>query len=314
MTVDYHIRQLLYRNDCVIIPAFGAFLVKRISAKVHVEDNLLEAPKRVLSFNPQLKNDDGLLVAYVAEAQKISYKQAQQQVETFVEDLTNAIRRKNELLVEDLGKFSFNTEGFLSFEPIPTKNYLLSSFGLEDSSIERVSATAILVQEEEKQVEVITLSKKEDKEETSAFGWAKYAAVFVGVTAVAGLLGWQYQTHQYTQQEQMALQRVDEKVQHHIQEANFSITPFTSPVEIELPKEELHHPFHVVGGAFRSQENALKKVSQLQSLGYQAKEIGQNKYGLYQVVYQSFLTREEAMLSLNNIRLEHNPNAWLLVE
>lgn len=314
MTVDYHIRQLLYRNDCVVIPEFGAFLVKRVSAKVSVENNRIEAPKRVLSFNPQLKNDDGLLISYVSEAQTTSYNDARQLVENFVLELTNAIHRKKEVLVEDLGKFSLNQEKFLSFEAIPTKNYLLSSFGLENASLEKV-AIAVETFQEDEEIKIIPLSPASKKEEDKlTFGWVKYAAIFVGVLALTSVLGWQHQQNKYVQQEQVAQQRVQDKVQHHIQQANFSITPFTSPVEIQIEKEYLHYPFHIVGGAFRSQANATKKVNQLKAIGYHAKDIGQNKYNLYQVVYQSFLTREEALESLQIIREAHNPNAWLLVD
>lgn len=311
MTVDYYIRQLLYRNDCVIIPAFGAFLVKRVTAKVSVENNYIEAPKRVLSFNPQLKNDDGLLITYVSEAQKISYKEAQLMVENFVEEVTAAIQRKKEVLVEDLGKFSFNENQFLSFEAITTQNYLLSSFGLENTSIEKITIENTAETQQEPKVIVLSDSIEENNK---SFGWVKYAAVIAGLISMGGLFTWQHQQKEFEQQKQLVNQRVEEKIENHLQEANFSISPFTSSIEIEIPKEELHYPFHIIGGAFRSAANAAKKVNQLKQLGFDAKEIGQNKYGLYQVVYQSYITREEALQALSNIRQTHNPNAWLLAE
>lgn len=320
MTVDYHIRQLLYRNDCVIIPEFGAFLVKRISAKVDVEADLLVPPKRVLSFNPQLKNDDGLLISYLANAENLSYNEAKEQVANFVSEVLHAIQRKKEVVVEDLGKFSMNKENYLSFEAITTKNYLLSSFGLEEVRIAKANVQSTEIEKEESQenhdtAKVISLAEQDEEEnEKSGFAWVKYAAIFVGIVGVSGILGWQYQQHSLQQHEQITHERVEEKLQQHIQEASFQIDAFATPIQIELQKEEISYPYHIVGGAFREEANAHKKVAQLKAEGFDAKLIGQNKYGLHQVAYQSFLNRNEAVQMLNQVKASHNSSAWLLVE
>lgn len=305
MTIDFYIRHLLYRNDCVIVPDFGAFLVKKVAAKVSLENDYIEAPKRTLSFNPQLKNDDGLLISYVSENQNISFREAKQQVEFFVKELTTSIQRKKEVIVEDLGKFSFNENQFLSFESVLTKNYLLNSFGLDNTSLSKINSS-------KEETKIIPISRIDN--DKSNFKWAKYAASIAALFLIASFLFQHYQKNNSFQHEQVALQRIENKIQEHIQKANFSISPFNLPLEIELPKENLYHPFHVVGGAFRSYSNAVKKVNQLKNLGYDSKEIGQNTYGLYQVVYQSFLTREEAIIALTKIREDHNQNAWLLVQ
>ena len=48
--------------------------------------------------------------------------------------------------------------------------------------------------------------------------------------------------------------------------------------------------------------------------GFSPREIGANKYGLHQVVYGSFETREEALAKLREIKKSNNPGAWLLVK
>ena len=72
--------------------------------------------------------------------------------------------------------------------------------------------------------------------------------------------------------------------------------------------------YHIIAGAFRIQENAEKKVEQLISEGYSARQIGQNKYGLHQVVYASYEDRLEALRSLRDIKRSQNKDAWLLVQ
>ena len=72
--------------------------------------------------------------------------------------------------------------------------------------------------------------------------------------------------------------------------------------------------YHVIAGAFRVEENSDKKVKQLKALGYNARKIGANKYGLHQVVYSSYEDRIEALKALKNVRRTHNSDAWLLVK
>ena len=72
--------------------------------------------------------------------------------------------------------------------------------------------------------------------------------------------------------------------------------------------------FHIVAGAFRVEANSDKKLQQLKDLGYNARRIGVNKYGLHQVVYESFETRKEAEKALFKIRKAHNRSAWMLIK
>ena len=72
--------------------------------------------------------------------------------------------------------------------------------------------------------------------------------------------------------------------------------------------------FHIVAGAFRIPENAETRVNQLREAGYKARTLGENKYGLHQVVYGSYTDRTEALKELRNIRNTDNPNAWMLIQ
>ena len=49
------------------------------------------------------------------------------------------------------------------------------------------------------------------------------------------------------------------------------------------------------------------------SNGFDAALLGQNRYGLHQVSYASFATREEASEALAKIKKTEAPEAWLLV-
>ncbi len=86
-------------------------------------------------------------------------------------------------------------------------------------------------------------------------------------------------------------------------------------IELNVVKEiEIVKPFHVVAGAFQFTENAEKKVNQLKELGYDAKIIGINKWGLTEVSFESFTDRNDAINSLYKIQKSVSADAWLLVK
>jgi len=70
MQLSQYISDLLYRYECVTIPDFGAFLSHPISARIDNATNNFYPPQKELSFNIQLKSNDGLLTSYISEGRK----------------------------------------------------------------------------------------------------------------------------------------------------------------------------------------------------------------------------------------------------
>lgn len=91
---------------------------------------------------------------------------------------------------------------------------------------------------------------------------------------------------------------------------NQPITP--NPVS-DLPAE-LTEPFSyfIIAGSFKSHNNAVKLVKQLQSEGFDALIAGVNQYGMTRVAYAGFRTRQEAIHQLSLIRQQNNPSAWIM--
>jgi len=70
--------------------------------------------------------------------------------------------------------------------------------------------------------------------------------------------------------------------------------------------------FHVVAGAFRDPANADKKVAQLKEQGFAAERIGENRYGLHNVAFGSFVDRDDAINELYRLRKLGFEGSWLL--
>ena len=313
MQIEKHISDLLYRYQCVTVPGFGAFLTETVSAHVTGSASSFFPPKKVVSFNANVKNNDGLLANHVALQEKMSYELAVIKIGDVVNEWTYLLQNRNRVVLKNIGEISVNNEMNWVFEPANTVNYLTDSFGLS-SFVSPEITREVLKQEvealEEKAPIIFTPERKKD------YSYLKYAAIFV-VMLGAGGFGYKTYYDQQIETKTLAVQKnVQEKVQQQIQEATFVISAPVEAVELSVtaPVEE-KMPYHLVAGAYRSEENANKAISELKAAGFEnAKMLPMNKHNLYPVVYGSFKNLNEAQTERKNIQKSHNAEAWLLIE
>ena len=313
MLIEKHISDLLYRYQCVTVPGFGAFLTETVSAHVTGSASSFFPPKKVVSFNANVKNNDGLLANHVALQEKMSYELAVIKIGDVVNEWTYLLQNRNRVVLKNIGEISVNNEMNWVFEPANTVNYLTDSFGLS-SFVSPEITREVLKQEvealEEKAPIIFTPERKKD------YSYLKYAAIFVVMLGAGGFGYKTYYDQQITNQTLLVEKNVQEKVQQQIQEATFVISAPVEAVELSVaaPVEE-KMPYHLVAGAYRSEENANKAIAELKAAGFEnAKMLSMNKHNLYPVVYGSFKNLNEAQTERKNIQKSHNAEAWLLIE
>ena len=313
MQIEKHISDLLYRYQCVTVPGFGAFLTETVSAHVTGSASSFFPPKKVVSFNANVKNNDGLLANHVALQEKMSYELAVIKIGDVVNEWTYLLQNHNRVVLKNIGEISVNNEMNWVFEPANTINYLTDSFGLTPFVSPEITRE-VLKQEvealEEKAPIIFTPERKRD------YSYLKYAAVFVMMLGAGGF-GYKTYYDQQIETKTLAVQKnVQEKVQQQIQEATFVISAPVEAVELSVaaPVEE-KMPYHLVAGAYRSEVNANKAIAELKAAGFEnAKMLPMNKHNLYPVVYGSFKNLNEAQTERKNIQKSHNAEAWLLIE
>ncbi|MCL9769502.1 SPOR domain-containing protein [Flavobacterium sp. HXWNR69] len=313
MQIEKHISDLLYRYQCVTVPGFGAFLTETVSAHVTGSASSFFPPKKVVSFNANVKNNDGLLANHVALQEKMSYELAVIKIGDVVNEWTYLLQNRNRVVLKNIGEISVNNEMNWVFEPANTVNFLTDSFGLTPFVSPEITRE-VLKQEvaalEEKAPIIFTPERKRD------YSYLKYAAIFV-VMLGAGGFGYKTYYDQQIETKTLAVQKkVQEKVQQQIQQATFVISTPIEAVELSVaaPTEE-KMPYHLVAGAYRSEENANKAIAELKAAGFEnAKMLPMNKHNLYPVVYGSFKNLNEAQTERKNIQKSHNAEAWLLIE
>ena len=203
MLIEKHISDLLYRYQCVTVPGFGAFLTETVSAHVTGSASSFFPPKKVVSFNANVKNNDGLLANHVALQEKMSYELAVIKIGDVVNEWTCLLQNRNRVVLKNIGEISVNNEMNWVFEPANTVNYLTDSFGLS-SFVSPEITREVLKQEvealEEKAPIIFTPERKKD------YSYLKYAAIFV-VMLGAGGFGYKNYTDQKFEEQRLLVEK-----------------------------------------------------------------------------------------------------------
>ncbi len=134
-----HIEYLLLNHNCVIVPQFGAFIAS-ISTSQRVEsEELFFPPRRIVRFNPDLTEDDGLLVEVVKAVHRITIQEAKRQVQGMVLQLRQQLLSEGQVDFGSIGIFSQDEDGHVNFSTckagIPTPQF----YGLDVFTIPKLT-------------------------------------------------------------------------------------------------------------------------------------------------------------------------------
>jgi len=308
MQLSQYISDLLYRYECVTLPNFGAFLSHPISAKINEATSDFYPPQKQLSFNAQLQSNDGLLASYISDVENISFEGATHKIEQQISQLKSRLEKGDTVEFKHIGELTASEEGKILFVPADSLNYMTESFGLASfvsPSVERQAHQAVVQKLEATGAIALAPRRKSGL-------YMKYAAIAVLALGLGGSIGSNLYLSQIEQQNNVALDTANATLDTKIQEATFVIDNPLPAVMVSLKKQS--GDFHIVAGAFRIKANSERKLQQLKALGYGARLIGVNRYGLHQVVYESFETRKDAEKALFKIRKAENRAAWLLIK
>lgn len=313
MKIEQYISQLLYRYQCVTVPGFGAFLTEIQSAQVQANSHSFYPPKKQLSFNSYLKNNDGLLANHIAQSEKMSYEVAVSIIENQVQNWKTRLQEMGNISLKNIGEIVLNSEKNLVFTPHEQTNYHTDSFGLT-SYVSPAIKREVYKQEVELLEEKTPIAFTPEKRGNS---FLKYAAIFVlgaSTLGTSGYFGNQYYQNKIAQETLLVETKVQQKVNQKIQEATFFISsPIIEEVKNSVAVENIKS-YHIVAGVYNKAFFANQYYDELKKLGYNAQKLDANKYGLYTVLYGSYASNEDAVAALKLIHQEHNKQAWIMIQ
>ena len=302
MQISQYISELLFRYDCVVVPGFGAFLSERVSAKIDKSSGEFFPPCKRISFNTQLKSNDGLLANHISLVEEITYENAISKIKKQVDYAIKSLKNSETIEFPNIGSLTNSKKGKITFEPTNKNNFLKDSFGLSAF----ISPT--VTRENKKLSNKPTIALKTKKQNTYTF--RKYAAIGIILLGLSGIIAGNIYSNSIDKHNTLVQQEVESIIENRIQKATFSVSTDLNPININILKKV--GDFHIVAGAFRIKKNSERKLRELKRLGFDARLIGQNRYGLHQVVFESYNTRKEAENALMKIKKTQDKTAWLL--
>ena len=312
--VEKQLERLLYRFDCVILPGFGAFLAKDKPSQYHESTQVFYPPQRRLSFNAQLRSDDGLLIKSISKAHGLSFEQANREVSSFVEDLRSTLEKEEKVTLDQLGRFEQTKDGLLRFYP-EDRSLRKDTFGLKPLQIAKSET-----KEKGKDGDVASVEQPQviDIKKDDGLGKIyRYAAIGLLAVALTGSISYVIYENAVPEKSENALGVNKNALEEKLETANFKLQTALPTLNIKINNKETKEEkkkYHIIAGAFRQKENALKKISQLKGKGFESRLLGQNRYGLHQVSFRSFAKRKNAIQDLKRIKRQQDENAWLLVK
>lgn len=309
-TVQNHIKELLFEQDCVVIPDFGGFVTNFDCAKINSTNRFIAPPQKWLAFNALLKNDDGLLSNYIAQEENISLSQANLKVKTFVEDIKQYLRFDESYSIEGLGTFSQNDEDKVLFQPKPTNNFYSESFGMEKIILKKPESSrnelqVVLKQNSVSNNTIQQIFSTEDREpmaevledeEAYTYQRGRFSKVLPFIYSIVGsvilfstiyFLDNQksnlgslnpFQSQKIVPsvvkpalKEDVAI--VTSKFENEKEIKPIEETKVEPVLEVKSARAELNNRFFIIAGSFGSKKNAKKLLNILKNKGFENAEI-----------------------------------------
>lgn len=340
MNIGNYIYELLLENEMVIIPGFGAFISNYKPAEINMETDELMPPSKEISFNQQIRNNDGLLVGKIAEGEVISHFDALKEIEKERENIIYQLDKGEKVYLEETGELFINDNNEIQLEPIQSKNLLLDSFGLESVSIEEKEKVVPLENkiepekeeppkkepniEHEEKLEPIA-DKVTDTEENKKRSWLWLLfilapIIIVGMYISTKKAGEKAPRVKTTDEPTMSIKEnpiagpeltLIDSVPTPSEDSILTDGIKTLPIETIVPSLS---KFYLVGGSFKAKENADNYLIQLKAEGFEPFHIGK-RGNFYIVGIGTYNTEKEALAAKRDFSKENTRSGiWIYEE
>lgn len=348
-TILKGIKEQLFSNDYLVLPNFGGFVLKKSSAHFSSSGTLLLPPAKSVSFNVQLKQNDGLFVQWLQNELKCEAKDALMHLNDFAEYCKSLLQNRGRLTIDGIGFFYLDFENNICFEPQQQANFLTSSFGLTPVSCKELDIEIPVKNETvfvDRKIDATETIKKEEIKKRRNYRKVAIVAVsgallFSSLVLIisnnkisgrikASLLGKETKTvYSPVNYSDIKLNDLNISKSDYVADANGiaaieldNKTISVQAMEVEASTTKVlkhtyaskvnfsHKNFEVVLGCFSVLNNAHKMVKKLSDQQVKAAVSGQNEKGLYVVSGGGYNTKEEALAHLNELKGTF-PNAWI---
>jgi hypothetical protein len=340
------LKEQLFLHDFIVLPGFGGFVLKKAPAGFSA-GGTLSPPAKVIGFNVQLKQNDGIMQSYLCEKLRCAAPEALHQLNEFSAYCQGVLNARRRLNIEELGFFYIDLEGNICFEPRHDVNFLSSSFGLRPIAVkplEQVNEPRRMTRADEP----APMPEPRQQAVRRSIRPIRYAVplliTFAVVSVVLLLVTGQTftgrllssfgsaagpSTYSPIVYPELKLDQTVFEVQPYVADASGIATietangrPLFVNVNSETPQatgkkvQGTHHNkqskggFEIVAGCFSVHGNALKMVKQLRANNIDAMISPVLQRGMHVVSIANFSTKDSASALLQQLKREY-PSAWI---
>jgi len=298
MQLSNHISKLLFQHDCVTVPGFGSFIGNYKSAEYDFKKEKFHPPFKQISFNAQIKDNDGLLAKLISSELNLSYDDALKKIHQEVISWSQKLQSQT-LLLKSIGELYLNSEKSIVFVPIKTVNHLKDSFGLAPIYISQLTQKSI---DSDKIKHIPAYLKPVNQS-----NFFKTAAIWTCL--IFGLGAVYYNVNNDLVEQKIAQQQeARNQSKQAVQKAVFDLGSLPS-LTLNVKREAKQ--YYIIAGAFRVTNNAKNLVLSLKKKGYDSKILPLNDKGLSPVAFSGYSDRNEAVVNLRLVQKKENKDAWL---
>jgi len=127
MNIDItpYIKELLFENNSLVVPGFGALTLKYSPSTIDHVQGLLNPPTKSINFDGNLVVNDGKLVDIIQKKHQVSTEEANRQIAKFVSIMKDQLDRREMVNIAGVGRLYKDFENKIQFIPDSTN---LSNF------------------------------------------------------------------------------------------------------------------------------------------------------------------------------------------
>ena len=138
ITIAEAISELLFDHDVVVVPGFGAFVVKQTPAKVNVITNHFSGPGAEVVFDAKICEENDVMAQFIAEKNNIPSEEARKLLLMFVSDSVSSMKAGKPVVLKNIGTLSYDWAQDIVLDQEHVVNYNEDAFGLGDFVAESV--------------------------------------------------------------------------------------------------------------------------------------------------------------------------------
>jgi nucleoid DNA-binding protein len=141
INLDKNISDLLHKHNCVVVPSFGGFVAKQVPSRFLPEEGKLFPPSKQILFNPNLRDDDGLLKHSISSYYSISYEETTIKIDEIVTKWKRDLENGDAIEFCNIGSLKKENSEKYTFNQNLYSNLLIDSYGLKEFSFKPIQAS-----------------------------------------------------------------------------------------------------------------------------------------------------------------------------